>query len=97
MTAYLLAMIKAHDLSWVDEYRANVPAIVHKHGGEYLAVSECIKRYEGGGPDPDGIVLFTFPSMDAVDAFISDADYAPFRAARLAASSGDLIGFATRG
>jgi uncharacterized protein (DUF1330 family) len=97
MAVYLLGTIKAHDLSWVSEYSANVPAIVHKHGGEYLAVSERIKRYEGDGPDPDGIVLFTFPSMEAIDAFIADADYAPYRAARLAATSGDFFGFAPRG
>ena len=34
---------------------------MRKHGGEYFAVSENIKRYEGDGPDPDAIVLFTFP------------------------------------
>ncbi len=97
MASYLLAMMKAHDLSWVAEYSANVPRIVHRHGGEYLAVSERIKRYEGDGPDPDGIVLFTFPSIEAIDAFISDADYAPYKAARLTASTGDLLGFTTRG
>src|SRR6202048_2173615 len=34
---------------------------MREHGGEYFAVSENIKRYEGDGPDPDAIVLFTFP------------------------------------
>src|SRR3981081_1505458 len=51
---------------------------MRKHGGEYFAVSENIKRYEGDGPDPDAIVLFTFPSMEAIDAFVSDADYRPY-------------------
>ena len=97
MAAHLLVIVKAHDFSWIEKYNANVPTIVLRHGGEYFKVSEYIKRYEGDGPDPDGIVLFTFPSMEAIDAFISDQDYAPYKAARLAASSGDLFGFTARG
>jgi uncharacterized protein (DUF1330 family) len=66
---------------------------MRKHGGEYFAVSENIKRYEGDGPDPDAIVLFTFPSMEAIDAFVSDPDYRPYKTARRAASSGNLFAF----
>jgi uncharacterized protein (DUF1330 family) len=66
---------------------------MRKHGGEYFAVSENIRRHEGDGPDPDAIVLFTFPSMEAIDAFVSDADYRPYRRARRAASSGNLFAF----
>lgn len=96
MAAYLIAIVRAQNLSWVAEYSANVPAIVQKHGGEYLAVSERIKRYEGDETAPDGIVLFTFPSIKAIDAFVADAEYAPYKAARLAASTGDLLGFTPR-
>ena len=67
MAVHLFVATKAHDLSWVDEYQANVPtimAIMRKHGGEYFAVSENIKRYEGDGPNPDRIAIFTFPSME---------------------------------
>ena len=96
MAAYLLAVLKSKDFSWVEDYSAHVPAIVRKPGGEYFAVSESVKRYEGDGPTPDGLVLFTFPSMDAIDSFVADAEYAPFKAARLAASTGDLLGFVPR-
>ena len=100
MFAKTEAPTKAHDLSWVDEYQANVPAIMaimRKHGGEYFAVSENIKRYEGDGPNPDRIAIFTFPSMEKIEAFVSDADYRPYRAARLAATSSDAFAFTTRG
>ena len=97
MAAYLLVTVKAHDMSWVDAYAANVPAIVRKHGGVYFAVSDSLKRYEGDGPDPDRIVLFTFPSMAAIEAFVSDADYAPYKAARLAATSSDMFAFTAGG
>jgi len=34
-----------------------------------------------------------FPSTEAIDAFVSDADYRPLRTARRAASSGNLFAF----
>lgn len=97
MPTYLVAIIKSHDPSWLGVYSASVPEIVMKHGGEYLAISDQIKRYEGDGADPDMIVFFSFPSMEAIDAFISDEAYAPYKAARLVASSGDLLAFTSRG
>jgi uncharacterized protein (DUF1330 family) len=66
---------------------------MREHGGECFTVSENIKRYEDDGPDPDAIVLFTFPAIEAIDAFVSDADYRPFRTARRAASSDTLFAF----
>ena len=94
MAAYLFVTIKAHDLAWADGYQANVPAIVQRHGGKFLAISDRVKRLEGNGPNPDRAALMMFPSMDAVEAFVADADYAPYRAARLAASVGDAFAFA---
>jgi uncharacterized protein (DUF1330 family) len=94
MAAYFFAAIKADDLSWVEAYQANVPAIMRRHGGEFLAVSDHIRRHEGDGPDPDSAALMTFPSMEAIDAFLTDPDYAPYRASRRAASSGDAFAFA---
>jgi uncharacterized protein (DUF1330 family) len=93
MAAYLFVTIKAHDLAWADAYQANVPGIMRTHGGAFVAVSDRVTRYEGTGPDPDRAALMTFPSMEAVEAFVTDPDYAPYRAARLAASSGDAFAF----
>jgi uncharacterized protein (DUF1330 family) len=94
MTAYFFAAIEADDLSWVEAYQAHVPGIMRRHGGDFLAVSDHIRRYEGSGPDPDNAVLMTFPSMEAVEAVLTDPAYAPHRAARRAASSGDAFAFA---
>jgi uncharacterized protein (DUF1330 family) len=96
MTAYFFGAMKTHDLGWMAGYQANVPAIMRRHGGEYVAVSKDVRRCEGDGFDPDAIVLATFPSMEAIDAFLSDADYRPYRAARLAATSGEAFAFAAR-
>jgi uncharacterized protein (DUF1330 family) len=97
MAAYVMVTIKAHDLAWLGEYSANVPAIIARHGGDCLAVSDTIRRMEEDGLDPDSIVLLTFPSMAAIDAFLADPDYAPYKAARLAATSGEMFAFTPRG
>jgi hypothetical protein len=50
MAVYLFVATKAHDLSWVDEYQANVPAIMaimRKHGGEYFAVFRKYQALRG--------------------------------------------------
>jgi uncharacterized protein (DUF1330 family) len=95
MAAYLFVALNVHGLAWAEDYQAHVPAILRKHGGAIVAAANTVKRYEGDGPDPDRAMLMTFPSMAAVDAFITDPEYSPYRAARRAASSGDAFAFAT--
>jgi uncharacterized protein (DUF1330 family) len=93
MAAYLFVTIKAHDLAWAEAYQANVPAIMERHGGGFVAVSDHVKRYEGTGSDPDRAALMMFPSVEAIEAFVTDPEYAPYRAARVAASTGDAFAF----
>jgi uncharacterized protein (DUF1330 family) len=95
MAAFLFVAINVHDLGWVESYQAHVPAILRNHGGVIVAASDSIRRYEGVGPDPDRAMLISFPSMAAVEAFISDPEYKPHLVAKRAASSGDVFAFAT--
>ena len=82
MTVYLIADLKITDDSWVPEYTANVHDIVAKHGGKYLSRSGNITTIEGEGLDTTLIALIQFPSMEAVQAFAADPDYAPYGEAR---------------
>ena len=86
MTVYLIADVKVTDDSWIPDYAANVHGIVHKHGGKYLSRSANITTIEGEGLDTTLIALLQFPSMEAVQAFASDPDYAPYGKARQAGS-----------
>ncbi len=97
MPAYMISFVTAHGLDWVADYLAEVPAMVHGHGGEFLAVSKfapgAIERLEGAAPIPQSIVVFRFPSMDAIKGFVEAAEYAPYKHARMAATETDFFAF----
>jgi uncharacterized protein (DUF1330 family) len=93
MAAYLVVHVYLRDSQWVEGYVANVPAIIRSYGGEYLAVSKELKQFEGNGPMPDQVAIFTFPSLDAIDRFVNSAEYKPWKDARLAESSATIVGF----
>ena len=78
MAVYLIADIKVTDDAWIPDYAANVHDIVHKHGGKYLSRSASITNVEGEPLDTTLIALLEFPSVEAVQAFANDPDYAPY-------------------
>ncbi len=86
MTVYLIADVKVTDDGWVPAYAASVHDLVHKHGGKYLSRSGNVTILEGKPLDTTLIALLAFPSAEAVRAFITDPEYAPFAAARQAGS-----------
>jgi len=97
MSAYMVAFVTAHNLDWFAEYRVKVPPIVRSHGGNFLGVTKTIPNavelVEGTAQVPQGMVIFTFPSMDAVKAFLADPEYAPYRKARIAATESNFFAF----
>lgn len=82
MAVYLIADVKVTDDAWIPDYAANVHDIVHKHGGKYLSRSGNITNLEGDPLDTTLIALLEFPTLEAVQAFASDPDYAPYAKAR---------------
>ena len=74
MAVYMIANIKVTDRSWVPDYGANVPDIVHKHGGKYLSRSGNVKTVESEPLDTTLAALIQFPSMEAFLAFKSGSD-----------------------
>jgi|TARA_E500000178_G_C16910875_1_gene702578 uncharacterized protein (DUF1330 family) len=82
MTVYVIADIEITDDSWVADYGANVHDIVAKHGGEYLSRSGNIINAAGEGPNSNMIAIIKFPSVDAVQGFVGDPEYAPYGKAR---------------
>jgi len=82
MAVYLITDVKVTDDSWIPDYAENVHDIVAKHGGKYLSRSGNISTIEGEGLDTTVLGLLQFPSMEALQAFVADPEYAPFAEAR---------------
>jgi uncharacterized protein (DUF1330 family) len=95
MPAYMVSFVTAHRLDWVPDYLAAVPAMVGRHGGEFVAVAKpgAIERLEGSAPIPQSIVVFRFPSMDAIRGFLDSPEYGPYKDARIAATETNFFAF----
>ena len=86
MSAFLIASVAVKNLDWVAEYIVKVPPIVRSHGGKFLGITKnlpnAVELVEGTVPPPDGFTIITFPSMEAIKAFMADPVYAPYKKAR---------------
>jgi uncharacterized protein (DUF1330 family) len=86
MPFYAIVDVQVTDDSWIPDYAVNVHDIVHKHGGKYLSRSSNITTLEGEPSSANLIALIEFPTMEAVQTFCADPDYAPYGEARRAGS-----------
>lgn len=90
MAAYIIVDLGIKDAAKFERYKQEVPALIRKHGGEYLVRGGAVRVYEGGW-QPKRVVLFRFPTMQAIDDFMNDPEYAELKALRLAIADTDLI------
>jgi uncharacterized protein (DUF1330 family) len=88
MSAYLICDVDIRDKERYETYKREVPALIARHGGEYLVRGGEHEVIEGTW-NPVRIVLFKFPDRAAIRAFFADPDYQPLAALRhqIAASS----------
>ena len=92
MAAYAVGFYEIRDASWRVEYRQGTTKLVDKHGGKFLVRPDCAwEVLESNPPEPTGMVVIEFPSMDAARAWYNDPEYAPLRALRQTGSTLDLI------
>ncbi|HKV00050.1 MAG TPA: DUF1330 domain-containing protein [Vineibacter sp.] len=90
MAAYIIVDLDIKDAVQFERYRQEVPALTRKHGGEYLVRGGTVRIYEGDW-QPKRVVLFRFPSLQAIDDFMNDPAYAELKALRQAIADTDLI------
>ena len=81
MAAYLIANIDVRDAAAYEEYKANVPVLVRKHGGEYLARGGAFVVLEGGW-QPARMAVLRFPDMASARALYDDPEYEPLKKLR---------------
>jgi len=91
MKYYAVVRVKLIDDSWVEEYVPAVTALVHKHGGKYLARTMTMERVEGDVELPSLFVVLEWPSKEAAQAFYSDPEYQPYLQSRLAGAENDFV------
>jgi len=81
MAAYMLVDVEVRDAEQYAKYRDEVPALIAKHGGEYLVRGGDFDVVEGDWK-PHRLVLFRFPSRQAIHDLMSDPEYAELKALR---------------
>jgi len=81
MPAYMIVDVDIRDLARYEDYKRQVPALIAKHGGEYLVRGGAHEVIEGDWA-PTRMVLFRFPSRAAIKAFMDDPAYRPLAALR---------------
>jgi uncharacterized protein (DUF1330 family) len=90
MVAYMIVDIDIHDLAAFMEYRNGVPALIAKHGGEYVVRGGDFEVIEGNWK-PSRIALMRFPDRAAIRAFIADPAYAELKALRQRTASSTIV------
>jgi uncharacterized protein (DUF1330 family) len=92
MSAYLLLDIDIHDKEKYETYKKEVPAFVARYGGTYLARGGEHEVIEGDFR-PTRLVLFRFPSRQAIRNMFKDPDYQPLKVIRHAAATSHMVAF----
>ena len=90
MPAYLIVDVDLRDSTAYEAYKSRVPALIARHGGEYLVRGGEHEVLEGEWR-PHRLVLFRLPDRAAIRAFMADPDYAPLKALRQRIASTDAV------
>jgi uncharacterized protein (DUF1330 family) len=86
----MIVDLDVQDPAAYEQYRAQVPAYIHKHGGEVLVRGGATEVIEGDW-QPNRLVVLRFPDRAAAKAFLADPGYAPLAALRKRAAITDLV------
>jgi uncharacterized protein (DUF1330 family) len=89
MPAYMFVQIKITDPDKFARYREAVPSVVAAFGGRYIARGGDVAVLEGSH-DGRRLVLFEFPSVEAIQRFWDSAEYAKVKPLRENAAALDV-------
>ena len=90
MAVYLICDVDVGDPAAYEAYKAQVPAFIRRHGGEYLVRGGAHEVLEGDWK-PTRLVLFRFPNAASVKAFVDDPEYQPLAALRHRVARTDMV------
>ena len=90
MAAYIVTQIEITDPETFETYRAQVPPILKKYGGEFIVRGGDREVLEGDWPW-SRMVILKFPDREAAKAWHASAEYQGPKALRQAASKANMI------
>ena len=89
MPAYMVVQVKVTDPDKYAAYREAVPSVVKAFGGRYIARGGAVEVLEGSH-DGRRLVLFEFPSIEAIKRFWQSPEYAKVKPLRDNAAEVDV-------
>ncbi len=90
MAAYLIAQIRITDPEGWAAYRAAVGPSAEKFGGRYVVRDASPQVIEGAAHDGRRLVIYEFPSLEAIHAFWQSPEYVAVKALRESAAELDV-------
>lgn len=76
MSALLINLMTVKDGAKIQEYAQRVGPLVGQYGGE-VVTKGAVKSVAVGDISAGAAAVIRFPSIDAINHFLDDADYAP--------------------
>ncbi len=89
MAAYLIVQSTISDEAQYQKYRDAVVPLIARFGGKFIVRGAKVEGLEGQH-DGRRMVIFEFPSMDAIRAFWNSPDYVPVKKIREGAATLDV-------
>ena len=90
MSAYMIVNVDVRDPAIYEEYKTKVPALIRKHGGEYLVRGGKFVILEGDWK-PSRLVILRFPDITSTQALFNDPEYQPLKALRQRVCKTDIV------
>jgi len=92
MSAYLIIQATITDEPQFQKYREAVLPLISNFGGKLAARGAKIKVLEGDH-NARPVVMFEFPTMEAIHSFWNSSDYVPIKKLREDAATMDVWAF----
>ncbi len=86
MAAYFMVQRTVSNEKQYQKYQEAVGPLIMKFGGKFLVRGGKVEVLEGQ-PDARSMVVFEFPSMEAIHAFWNSPEYVPVKALRKGAAT----------
>lgn len=90
MSAYVIVNLDIRSEAAYEEYKAKVPALIRKHGGEYLVRGGKFVVYEGDWR-PGRLVILRFPDLASVQNLFADPEYQPLISLRQSVAKSEIV------